>query len=329
MVIVSQPPLRAVILDNDETTGCYSILFGLLAGIQSCLEIPIWEVPEALERLADWMIAHNAFRPGLRVLLRTLVSLKQRGHLDAVIMQTNQKAASDDCLEQAIEGQLLQSPPKAVEYMLSQLAQTPDLFDVIFARPQKTQQISQNGIIHKSFGRVLDFYPERPRDISRMIFVDDIAQPQQISAEGVPLSKRNKYSYYPVEPQTRKFSSKEVFQCVAAIFPGRHLSRNFWTAFANTQNTLGRKSNSAPNANIFLQLCNVLQREQGSIPKKSEPLYLNMSLLKLNRNVAGDPREESQADSGATDRKCDDSEKTTGSGNPRFGCFLEGIESPV
>jgi hypothetical protein len=83
-------PLRAVILDNDETTGSYAIVFAIVHVLQIAESKNQVFVGHVLERLAKWMVAQRVFRPGIRNFLGNLISLREDNKIDAIIMYTNQ-----------------------------------------------------------------------------------------------------------------------------------------------------------------------------------------------------------------------------------------------
>ena len=74
--MAQQPPLRAIIIDNDETTGSYTILFAMICALRQIPNIEMSRVATILQRLGTWMIRHRVFRPGLRMFVQTLLQLK-------------------------------------------------------------------------------------------------------------------------------------------------------------------------------------------------------------------------------------------------------------
>lgn len=79
--------LRAVILDNDETTGYYEDMIEYVKNyVRQSKDLTLEEV---IIELKKKLIETFSLRPGYEEFLQTLVNLKESGRLDAVIMYTN------------------------------------------------------------------------------------------------------------------------------------------------------------------------------------------------------------------------------------------------
>ena len=166
-------PLRAVILDNDETTGSYLIVLSVIRNINKCGNTDRLYFQYILEKLSLWMLKNSIFRPGLIDFLRTLRDLRKANKIDAIVMYTNQYEMNTS---------LFTSLPRCIEYMFSFLV--PGFsFDNILTRPDTF--ITINNVIPKQFRRVLDLYPDRPSDISQILFFDDLAVPLYIRTDGI------------------------------------------------------------------------------------------------------------------------------------------------
>ena len=166
-------PLRAVILDNDETTGSYLIVLSIIKTINSFGNIDSLYFQYILEKLSFWMLKNSIFRPGLVGFLRTLRDLRKANKIDAIIMYTNQYETSTS---------IFTSLPRCIEYMFMFLV--PGFkFDNILTRPSTTVII--NNVNPKQFRRVLDLYPDRPSDITQILFFDDLAVPLYIRTDGI------------------------------------------------------------------------------------------------------------------------------------------------
>lgn len=77
--------IRAIILDNDETTGSYQILtLGLKKAISEK-----WPLDKFIITMTELLKNNGAFRPGLIDFLRNIYALKKANKIDAVIMYTN------------------------------------------------------------------------------------------------------------------------------------------------------------------------------------------------------------------------------------------------
>ncbi len=89
---------RIVILDNDETTGSYWVMFSIIHIFRDN-KITIMHLQDIIPALADFAIQAHVFRPGLVKLLKTLYKLRGKGLLDAIVMytyQTTQLGRKDD-----------------------------------------------------------------------------------------------------------------------------------------------------------------------------------------------------------------------------------------
>jgi hypothetical protein len=239
-------PLRAVILDNDETTGSYVIVFSILQILRCCKNKSDSFVKSILNKLYEWMILHNCFRPGLRNLLETLIRLRKNNQIEAIIMYTNQLEFESPNPD---ESPLLFSAPKCIAYMMSKMVGE-NVFDHILTRPQ--------GPLQKRFERILNLYPEYPRDIRDITFIDDLATPCYITAFTIPKNKIDESSWYKVEPYHKIFSHLEVMKLADSIFENNKEITNAICIdyLTNVQNI----SNSTPNATPFLKLCEFLKR---------------------------------------------------------------------
>jgi hypothetical protein len=255
-------PLRAIILDNDETTGSYGILFTIQRILQNYVNIEDNILLTILERLASWMLTHHIFRPGFYNLLEIILKLKRAGHIDSVIMYTNQVEQSTI---QRISN-IMYSTPRCLEYMFQYIAGDV-VIDHILARPENAK-IEPEGHIRKSFQRVLDIFPERPRDIRQMIFIDDIAHPDCIDADGIDNSKKNIDCWYPVEPYKRIISPIELEHCIEYVFHNTIINENMYSIAWGYYQSYIPKYDSIRNAKILLELCEVLQRKYGRVFKK-------------------------------------------------------------
>jgi len=197
-------PLRAVILDNDETTGSYLIVLSIIKTINSLGNIDIEYFHYILEKLSFWMLKNSIFRPGLVDFLRTLRDLRKANKIDAIVMYTNQYE---------INTSIFTSLPRCIEYMFTFLV--PGFkFDNILTRPSTS--VTVNNVIPKQFKRVLDLYPERPSDISQILFFDDLAVPLYIRTDGIDVYCES--ARVLVEPYSCILYKEEIEECVKICF---------------------------------------------------------------------------------------------------------------
>lgn len=205
-------PLRAVVLDNDETTGSYAIVFVVLEILQNLSGVSDDYVESVLDRLAIWMYKFNIFRPGLKKLLITLVYLRNNKMIDSIIMYTNQTE-----IEHEIS--LLWSPPKCIAYMMNKLVQE-SVFNNILAR-EVSPDNNTIQILNKKFSRVLDLHPTFPKNITEMVFVDDLASPDFILANDIPEDAKNESAWYKIPPYRKDISWQQFYGCLLCCFQNK------------------------------------------------------------------------------------------------------------
>lgn len=261
-------PLRAVILDNDETTGSYAIVFAILEFLRQAKSISMESVATILTRLGTWMVKHNVFRPGIRNLLTTCAFLRNNGYIDQIIMYTNQSEVKPPSTYQPsnVFPPFLWSPPASIAYMMEQIIQEP-LFDVILARDKRTQIQSQK----KEWIRILEVYPDRPMDIRNMIFVDDNADPSFILAGRIPNANRHPSCWYRVPPYKRCLTEREIYSCAQACFGPIAEIHDVVTFLYNYCIIHGPDNSSPPTPTVCLQLLQTLQRKYWKQIKRQLP----------------------------------------------------------
>lgn len=293
-------PLRAVILDNDETTGSYGILFAMLEHLRPLsaeLDAPF--VQRFLKRLAYWMITHSCFRPGLRKLLSVCMALRNAGHLDAIVMYTNQSEVP------APEGtvEFLYSPPKCIQYMFSYLM-TQQVFDVLLTRPQEGQTIP-GGWKVKQFKRVLGCFPDRPLDMRGLFFMDDMAFHPYIQTAGIPKAGQFQSAYFRVTPYKRILPPKEVFDCLVYVFGANSMSTEFMDdVYATYSTKFCPDESTTPNGYMLLLASEQIQKKYGPPTQKSQPMFLQKKYLNPLPNQTEDNdglREPSETSEGASE----------------------------
>lgn len=205
--------LRAIVLDNDEATGSYNILFGL------------WEVLRetslgkslSLEVVIDYLIdvalkePYNIFRPHLFTFLHTAYELREKGYIDGIIMYTNQEAnfTWHDC-----------SIPVLISILMTKIIgkRGRPLFDHILSRPPENYQNEVGGgWILKSFDRILNLYPGVNRDIRDIVFVDDNANPKLIEADNISAEHKTLSSWQRVSPYRVVYNGKKLRSLVDGL----------------------------------------------------------------------------------------------------------------
>ena len=84
--------LRAIVLDNDEASGSYLILFDLWETLMRTSVGSVLTFKQILDFLIKKAGDYNIFRPGLIQFLETCVELRDTYCIDAIIMYTHQNA---------------------------------------------------------------------------------------------------------------------------------------------------------------------------------------------------------------------------------------------
>lgn len=247
-------PLRAVVFDNDETTGSYGLLFAITQVLEQLNILDLQILQGIYQRLGNWMIVHNVFRPGLRALLRCCLALRKQKRIDAILMYTNQ-----------IDTHTNLSVPRVISYMMTVLAGE-QVFDHILARPNHPDQ---DGVYRKQFYRILELYPNVPKDIREITFLDDNAVPDFICHAGIQKSATSEKSWLKVEPYTRILGSKEIYECVVYCFQPvfcDDLQILIDTVFQYYLQFVPEKS-CIPSAKPFMDITLELQRRYGYVPR--------------------------------------------------------------
>jgi hypothetical protein len=247
-------PLRAIILDNDETTGSYTILFAILEFLRQSQSISMESVAIVLRRLGTWMVKHNVFRPGIRNLLTTCAFLRKNGYVDQIIMYTNQTVVKPPSSYKSSDEfpPFLWSPPECIAYMMEQIIQEP-VFDVILSRDVQ--------ITKKEWSRILDLYPDRPMDIRNMVFVDDNAHPSFILAGRIPKPNQHPSCWHRVTPYKRCLTEREIYNCVQTCF-GPIAEMQDVVSFLHEYCIVhGPDTNSPPTPAVCLQILQSFQRK--------------------------------------------------------------------
>jgi hypothetical protein len=263
------PPLRAVILDNDETTGSYGILFSILAVLQQIPSVNIEYTSIILQKLAQWMVTRNVFRPGLKNLLQTCIGLKKQNRIDAIVMYTNQleQTPPQELLHNNNISHILWSPPRCIAYMMNYLVDD-TVYDCMLSRPQNADC---SKYIPKSFSRVLDLYPLRPKDIRQMIFIDDMAFPAYIDAKDIQPHLRDASAWQSVEPYHRRLTEKEFVDCITYCFGSQDPADGFTSAVWDVYQKYIPEKSSIANGSPFMILGELLQKKFGYVYKHTPP----------------------------------------------------------
>jgi hypothetical protein len=167
--------LKAVILDNDETTGYYKKLENYIKQYNksTSLEKTIDEIVEKikfelLEKLNNINSKKTSLRPGIEDFLKDLLNLKRTGKIDAIIMYTNMSKNSKIIIDNKVY-----SKPYILALIFNKIAEvTPEesFFDLLIFRDKsypKTKYIKVIDIIFKVKNKdnVYLFFDDKPGEI--------------------------------------------------------------------------------------------------------------------------------------------------------------------
>ena len=214
-----RPALKAVVLDNDETTGSYGLVFSVLGNIRVAFQASGLTDEGAVrilyQRLAAVLVKRRLFRPYLGPLLHCLTFLRDEGALDSVIMYTNQNEEVPFNPYNAF-WKIMYNIPYSISYLMYEAFRT-NAFDDVLSRPHYIDGI-KNAACPKSFSRIFNLDPDRPRDTKDILFVDDNACPQFITAP--PRTVVDPESYYRIGAYVRILTDEELEDALKEILEG-------------------------------------------------------------------------------------------------------------
>jgi hypothetical protein len=249
-------PLKAVVLDNDETTGSYGLLFALVVVFRQEPIMTNIRFKRLLKNLAIWMLTNGLFRPGIQNLLYTITALRRRGLIDKIIMYTNQT-------ENPYSNLYLESVPYCIGYMMNCISKQ-TVFDFILAKDAFSSLAAQ--YTPKTFDRVLDLFPNKPRDIRGIIFVDDLASPEHIHSYTIAPHLQTTDCWYSIAPYYKNLSKQDVYNCLKFVLFTNILAdmyiESVWEVY---QRYIPRGETSEPTAMPMLHLCDTIEQKFGSV----------------------------------------------------------------
>ena len=254
---ISSDPLRAIVLDNDEATGFYHLVFDVWITFSNT------GLGEKLSfrQVLDFFIAHskeyNLFRPGLFKFLKTCVLLREAGRVDAIIMYTHQSAEltwrdwSVPAFLSVLMGHLT-----AAEFPEGKLRRV--LFDHVLTLPPLEFRKTVNGWVVKDFDRILNLYPWKPRDIRQIIFIDDHASPKHIEADTVESGMKHTNSWFKVNPYKVEHNANNYMRFIKQLVAeyGVDLTPEDWTIIGDIADEYVRTTvvDYDPDDSTFLDL---------------------------------------------------------------------------
>jgi len=207
-------PLRAIILDNDEASGYYAILFDFWEFLNKSqlgkriifsMVIMFW-----IEYSGKTLV----FRQGLFDFLVKAVEARDAGRLDAIIMYTHQNA-DFTWQDWSIPAFLSILMGHIVIQKRGRRKLRQPLFNHVLTFPPKEYRVSlPGGWTQKSFSRVLNLYPTKPKDIRGMIFVDDNATPKMVEADSISPDKKTLDSWERVRAYRLDYTGEDFKECI-------------------------------------------------------------------------------------------------------------------
>jgi len=207
-------PLRAIILDNDEASGYYAILFDFWEFLNKSqlgkriifsMVIMFW-----IEYSGKTLV----FRKGLFDFLVKAVEARDAGRLDAIIMYTHQNA-DFTWQDWSIPAFLSILMGHIVIQKRGRRKLRQPLFNHVLTFPPKEYRVSlPGGWTQKSFSRVLNLYPTKPKDIRGMIFVDDNATPKMVEADSISPDKKTLDSWERVRAYRLDYTGEDFKECI-------------------------------------------------------------------------------------------------------------------
>ena len=159
---------KIVILDNDQTTGDYDVFFKWLYWLETANCRHFLNIAPALAIFIDLFERRGIFRPGLKKFLERLSTLKQEGHIDYVVIYTNQSEPDSNPIKDCTGLNI--SIPQLLEIMYNSLCGQ-SIIDLRLVRPSC-------GTLTKSFSRVFDALkiPQHLWSASKTLFFDDLIE---------------------------------------------------------------------------------------------------------------------------------------------------------
>jgi hypothetical protein len=214
-----------LIMDNDETTGSYYVLFFIYdflakSGIGNELDSLI-----TINQFYKYFKEFNVFRPNLEYFLKTMNQMKTDGSLDRVCIYTNQLDVRyiDNYSKWVASDGKVWSPPEILRIMYNKLAHNKKFIDGMFTRPFMASNNVYNNYPVKDLAKVFrHFYPNQPVRLDKTIFIDDRYQEHYII--NTSNSGTDKLSRYPMSPYYRSLPENAFDIILNAILKRNNIS---------------------------------------------------------------------------------------------------------
>lgn len=208
--LTEQKVHRVLILDNDETTGSYYILFSLYDLLALSHFGDKLDSQKTLESLCRSCEEFGVFRPGLRTFLKEIEGMKQEGLVEKLCLYTNQLDVRDVYHHPhwKTKDGITWSVPLMISKMFNIMAENDKFVDELYTRPVgKLKQVNNYPV--KDLARVFsDLYPKETVNLERTMFVDDLHHRKYIIDSSN--SKTDKASRCPIPAYSRQLP-KDAF----------------------------------------------------------------------------------------------------------------------
>jgi len=204
---------RVLILDNDETTGSYYILFSLYDLLALSHFGDKLDSQKTLESLCRSCEEFGVFRPGLRAFLKEIEEMKQKGLVEKLCLYTNQLDVRDVYHHPhwKTKDGITWSVPLMISKMFNILAENDKFVDELYTRPiGNVKQVNNYPV--KDLARVFtSLYPKDKVNLERTMFVDDLHHRKYIIDSSN--SKTDKASRCPISAYSRQLP-KDAFSTI-------------------------------------------------------------------------------------------------------------------
>ncbi len=204
---------RVLILDNDETTGSYYILFSLYDLLALSHFGDKLDSQKTLESLCRSCEEFGVFRPGLRAFLKEIEGMKREGLVEKLCLYTNQLDVRDVYHHPhwKTKDEITWSVPLMISKMFNIMAENDEFIDELYTRPiGNVKQINNYPV--KDLARVFsDLYPKEKVNLEKTMFVDDLHHRKYIIDSSN--SKTDKASRCPIPAYSRQLP-KDAFKVI-------------------------------------------------------------------------------------------------------------------
>lgn len=207
---------RILILDNDETTGSYYILFHLYDFFALSSVGKQLNRQKTISILTEFCKTTGIFRPGTTGFLKQMNTLKTGCYIDKVVVYTNQLDVRDvprtpiwatsDGEEQSVPGILVQ--------IFNLITDNPVFIDRLYTRPINVRAVNNYPV--KDFVRVFtDLYPNRQVNLINTRFLDDMSEKKYIvDSSNSNTCKKSRISIPPYSISLPKNTFSEIVNTI-------------------------------------------------------------------------------------------------------------------